>query len=66
MKRYQVTVQHQVIIYAEDEGAAKAKVLSNPEMKLRHNLQCVSAEEIPMPEKEERTAIVDERKAPGS
>lgn len=64
MKRFAVTVQHEVIMYAEDEDTAKKKVLANPDMKLRHKLECVSAVELPATE--ETTKVIDERKAPGA
>jgi hypothetical protein len=66
MKRYQLVIQHEVIIYEEDEENARAALLRNPDMRLRTNLQCVSVTEIPMPENEPPRSIIDERKAPGS
>lgn len=63
-KRYAIVVQHEVIMYAEDEDSAKNKVLNNPDMRLRHKLECVSVTEIPM--HDEQTAIIDERRAPGA
>ena len=66
MKRYQVTIQHEVIIYSEDEQRAVNALERNPEMKLRHNLQVIGIKEIPLPEHEPSQPIIDERTAPGS
>jgi len=59
-------VQHEVIVYAEDEKAAKRSLLSNTFMRGRTNLQCVYLTEIPLPEHEGARSVIDERKAPGS
>jgi hypothetical protein len=59
-------IQHEVIIYAEDEKAAKRSLLSNTFMKGRTNLQCTYITEIPLPEHEDARNVIDERKAPGS
>lgn len=59
-------VQHEVVIYAEDEKAAKRSLLSNHFLRNRTNLQCTYIAEIPLPEHEDTRSIIDERKAPGS
>jgi len=66
MKRYKIVIQHEVIIYEEDDEKAKAALLRNPEMRLRTNLQCISVTEIPLPEHEPPRPIIDDRRAPGS
>ena len=66
MKRYQIIVSHEVIVYAEDERAAEQTVLNDKILKERTNLRCIYTTEIPMPEKEPSREIIDVRKAPGS
>ena len=66
MKRYRMIVSHEVIIYAEDEKAARRSLFHN--MKERTNVQCISIDEIPMPDKEKigttEHYYIDNRKAP--
>lgn len=66
MKRYAVTIQHEVIIYGEDEQGVANTLAQNPDMKLRYKLQVISVKEIPLPENEPSQPIIDERRAPGS
>jgi hypothetical protein len=66
MKRYIVLIQHEVIIYGENEKAALSSLFSNPFLKQRSNLQCVSITETPMPEDEVPRVVTDKRKAPGA
>ena len=66
MKRYKIVVQHEVVMYAESEKEAEANLMATPFMKSRTNPRCVYLTEIPLPENEPRTPILDERKAPGS
>lgn len=64
MKRYMVIVQHEVVVYGEDEKAAKSslsRIMSN-----RTNLQCVFIQELPMPNDEKISVIEDYRRAPGA
>ena len=63
MKRYQIVVQHEVIVYAENERAAKSSLLHNAFLKDRTNVQCVSVTEIP---EHEPSEFIDVRKAPGA
>jgi hypothetical protein len=64
IKRYLILVQHEVIVYAEDDKAAERSLLRNPFTKDRTNLKCVYIQELPLHDKQE--PIIDERKAPGS
>ena len=64
--RYKMTVQHEVIIYADDEKEARRNLLNSPNMRGRVNLKCVEIAWIPMPDKEVQTPVIDERRAPGS
>jgi len=66
MKRYQITVQHEVIVYAENERAAKGSLLHNTFLKNRTNVECVSITELPMPGNEKSEGFIDVRKAPGA
>lgn len=66
MKRYKIVVQHEVIIYAETEKQAEQNLLATPFMKERTNPRCVYVTEIPLPENERQTPLIDERRAPGS
>jgi hypothetical protein len=66
MKRYKIVVQHEVVMYAESEQEAERNLLATPFMKSRTNPRCVYLTEIPLPENETQTPILDERKAPGS
>lgn len=66
MKRYRIIVQHEVIMYAESEREAEANLLATPFMKSRTNPQCMETIEIPLPENEAQTPIIDDRRAPGS
>lgn len=66
MKRYMMLIQHEVIVYAENERAAKSSLFSNEFLRNRTNLQCTYITEIPMPENEKPKTITDERKAPGA
>jgi hypothetical protein len=66
MKRYKIVIQHEVIIYEENDELARNRLLNNPDMKLRTNLQCISVTEIPLPEHEPARQILDKRTAPGS
>jgi len=66
MKRYEIIIQHEIIIYAEDEEAAKSSLSHNSFLRDRTNLKCVSITEIPMPETEKTTFFEDYRKAPGA
>lgn len=66
LKRFQIVIQHEVIIYEEDAEKARNRLLTNPDMKLRTNLQCVSVTEIPLPENEPAREVLDKRTAPGS
>jgi hypothetical protein len=64
MKRYLILVQHEVIMYGEDEKAAERSLLHNKFFSDRTNLKCVYIQELPLHDKQE--PITDERKAPGS
>jgi hypothetical protein len=66
MKRYKVIIQHEVIIYGDDEEAAKGSLSRNPFLRDRTNLQCISITELPMPEDEGSSFFEDHRKAPGA
>lgn len=66
MKRYLVIVQHEVIIYAEDEKGVERNIQHNEFLKNRSNLRCTYITEIPMPEKEKIPVFEDYRKAPGA
>jgi len=66
VKRYVLLVQHEIIMYAEDEKAALSSLFSDIFMRGRTNLQCVQITEIPLPEREAARTITDKRKAPGS
>ena len=66
MKRYQIIVQHEVIVYGENERAAKSSLLHNAFLKDRTNVRCVSVTEIPMPGSEKSEGFIDVRKAPGA
>jgi len=61
-----ILVQHEVIIYAEDEKAAERSLLRSEFMKNRVNLHCTYISEIPMPGDEKTGSVIDERKAPGA
>ena len=66
MKRYMILVQHEVVIYAENEKSAKANLMRN--MANRTNPQCVFIQEIPLP-KDEKIDVheyYDNRKTPGA
>ena len=64
IKRYLILVQHEVIMYGEDEKAATSSLLHNKFMRDRTNLKCVYVQELPLHDKQE--PIIDERKAPGT
>jgi hypothetical protein len=63
-KRYLLLVQHEVIIYGEDEKAAQSSLFRSLFAKDRTNLKVVYIQEIPLHDKQE--PIIDERRAPGS
>jgi hypothetical protein len=60
VKRYAVMIQHEVIIYAPTEEAAKATAARN-----HYKVTCVAVRELKSLT-EERSVLVDNRKAPGS
>jgi hypothetical protein len=63
-KRFMLIIQHEVVVYAEDEKTARANLLRSPFAKERTKLQIVFAQEIPM---HERIPIIEDyRKAPGT
>ena len=64
MKRYMMLVQHEVIIYGEDEQAAQRSLLRV--MGNRTNLKCVYITELPMPNDTKSKVFEDCRKAPGA
>jgi hypothetical protein len=66
MKRYLILVQHEVIVYGEDEQAAQRSLLNNKFMKERTNPKCVFVQELPMPDQEKNVVFEDWRKAPGA
>jgi hypothetical protein len=66
MKRYQIVIQHEVIMYAESAQQAQDNLLETPFVKARTNPQCISVTEIPMPESEQQAPLIDERRAPGT
>lgn len=66
LKRYMILVQHEVIVYAENEKAAASSLLSNEFIKNRTNPKCVFIQQIPLPNDEIMEPIIDVRKAPGS
>lgn len=66
MKRYKIVIQHEVIMYAETEQEAERNCLATSFMKGRTNPRCVYVTEIPLPENEPQTLVIDERRAPGS
>jgi hypothetical protein len=66
MKRYKIVVQHEVVMYADTEKGAEQNLLATPFMKSRTNPRCVYVTEIPLPENERQSPVIDERKAPGS
>lgn len=63
-KRWLIIVQHEVIIYGEDERAAERSLSHSEFFKDRVNLKCVYISELPLHDKQE--PIIDIRKAPGS
>jgi hypothetical protein len=65
MKRYEIVIQHEVIIYAENEKAAECSLYNNQFLRNRTNLICISITELPMPEDEGIPYLEDHRKAPG-
>jgi hypothetical protein len=66
MKRYQIVIQHEVIMYAESAKQAQENLLETPFVKARTNPKCVSVTEIPLPENEQQAPLIDERRAPGT
>jgi len=64
MKRYLILVQHEVIMYGEDEKAATSSLLHSKFMRDRTNIKCVYVQELPLHDKQE--PIIDVRTAPGS
>ena len=64
MKRFLILVQHEVIMYGEDEKAATSSLLNSSFMKNRTNPKCVFIQELPMNEK--RIVFEDYRRAPGA
>lgn len=66
MKRYKILVQHELIVYANSPEEAEKALLAHPFMKSRTNPQCVTTHEVPLPENEIQSPIIDERRAPGS
>jgi hypothetical protein len=66
MKRYEIIIQHEIIIYAEDEEAARGSLSHNSFLRDRTNMKCVSITEILMPEAERAVFFEDNRKAPGA
>jgi len=66
MKRYQIVIQHEVIMYAESAKQAQENLLETPFVKARTNPKCVSVTQIPLPADEPQTPLIDERRAPGT
>ncbi len=64
MKRYLILVQHEVIVYGEDEKAAERSLSRSEFFRNRVNVKCAYITELPLHDKQE--PIIDERKAPGS
>jgi hypothetical protein len=62
-KRFMMVIQHEIIVYGENEKAAESSLLRTPYAKKRTNLHVVFIQEIPLHEKTE--IIEDYRKAPG-
>lgn len=58
VKRYAVTIQHEVIIYARSEEAAKTIAIRN-----HYRVACIAIRELKAIE-EERSLLIDNRKAP--
>ena len=63
-KRFLILVQHEVIMYGEDEKAATRSLLHSKFMRERTNVKCVYVQELPLHDKQE--AIIDCRTAPGT
>lgn len=61
-----ILVQHEVIIYEENEKAATSSLLRSEFMKGRTNVKCVFVQELSMPIEEKIPIIEDYRKAPGA
>jgi len=61
MKRYQMIVSHEVVIYGENEVDARQNLKRN--MADRTNVQIIVATEIPMPNDEKIKSFEDYRKA---
>jgi hypothetical protein len=61
-----ILVQHEVIVYGENEKAATSSLLRSEFMKNRTNLKCVFIQELPMPNEEKSIVFEDWRKAPGA
>jgi hypothetical protein len=59
-KRYAIMIQHEIIIYAPTEEAAKATAVRN-----HYKVTCVAVRELKSIE-DERSVLIDNRKAPGS
>ncbi len=66
MNRYQILIQHEVIIYAESAEQAQKNLLETPFVKARTNPKCVSVTQIPLPLDEPQSPLIDERRAPGT
>jgi hypothetical protein len=61
LKRYAFTVQHEIIVYGYDEGAARQIA-----EKAYANVTCISVRELPPAEVEALQAtLIDNRTAPG-
>ena len=63
-KRFLILVQHEVIMYGEDEKAATRSLLHSKFMRERTNVKCVYVQELPLHDKQE--TIIDCRTAPGT
>ncbi|VVB55211.1 Uncharacterised protein [uncultured archaeon] len=61
-----ILIQHEVIVYGEDEKAAKSSLLRSAFAKDRTNLQCVYIQELPLPKDEKNVVFENWRKAPGA
>lgn len=63
-RRFMLIIQHEVVMYGEDEKTARANFLRSPFAKERTNLHITFAQEITH---EERVAVFEDyRKAPGA
>ena len=65
MNRYQITVQHDVIMYGDTDKEVRQKLLKHDFLKDRTNVRCISITQVADPANERRDPLIDRRKAPG-